>query len=206
MRICVLLLKSPSQKLRMLEEAYSKATMKETQAYGWHKRSREIVNNHPRCGRCSWSRPQWFYSRRAYCEQRNVRRVLCRLRDEVRRKRPEKWEQNVVSFTRQRTWISAIIGQKYLAKYIMTALENREYFPDLSQPDFYLFLRLKCVCHLRGCHCKSEESRQGYRKMVSTNTSKTFTKVGKSLSLYKELNWRKRFVNICKIPYLYVVN
>jgi hypothetical protein len=26
------------------------------------------------------------------------------------------------------------------------------------------------------------------------------------LSLYKELNWRKRFVNICKIPYLYVVN
>jgi hypothetical protein len=34
---CVLLLKSPSGTLRLLEEAYGKVAMKKTRVYEWHK-------------------------------------------------------------------------------------------------------------------------------------------------------------------------
>jgi histone-lysine N-methyltransferase SETMAR len=55
-KFCVLLNKSPSETLRMLEKAYGKAAMKKTQVYRWHKRFRDgraSVNDDPRSGRPS---------------------------------------------------------------------------------------------------------------------------------------------------------
>jgi histone-lysine N-methyltransferase SETMAR len=57
-KFCVLLKKSPSETLRMLEKAYGKAAMKKTQVYKWHKRFRDgraSVNDDPRSGRPSTS-------------------------------------------------------------------------------------------------------------------------------------------------------
>jgi hypothetical protein len=50
---CLLLQKSPSDILRMLEEARGKAAKKKTQVYEWHRsfrNGRESVNDDSRCG------------------------------------------------------------------------------------------------------------------------------------------------------------
>jgi hypothetical protein len=39
----------------------------------------------------------------------------------------------------------SLVVKKYLAKYNVTALKHTPYFPGLSPPDLFLFLRLKCV-------------------------------------------------------------
>jgi hypothetical protein len=57
-KILVSLHKSPSETLRVLEEAYGKAAMKKAQVYGWHKRLRDgraSDNVDPRCGQLSES-------------------------------------------------------------------------------------------------------------------------------------------------------
>jgi hypothetical protein len=46
-KYCVLLHKSPSKTLSVLEEAYTKAVMKETQVYGWHEHGRVSVDDRP---------------------------------------------------------------------------------------------------------------------------------------------------------------
>jgi len=77
--------------------------------------------------------------------------VLKRLRDRVRRVRPEFWEG--------RRWIlhhdnapahSALIVCEFLAQNFITALEHPPYSPDLAPCDFFLFPKCKLV--LRGWH------------------------------------------------------
>jgi hypothetical protein len=46
--------------------------------------------------------------------------------------------KHLVSSAQQHTFISVVGGQKYLAKYNVTALEHVPYSPDLSLPDFFL--------------------------------------------------------------------
>ncbi|GBM51071.1 Histone-lysine N-methyltransferase SETMAR [Araneus ventricosus] len=70
--------------------------------------------------------------------------ILKRLRDAIRRKRPEKWAT--------KDWIllhdnapphCALIVKKYLAIHSVTTLEHPPYSPDLAPADFYVFPRLK---------------------------------------------------------------
>ncbi|GBL84997.1 Mariner Mos1 transposase [Araneus ventricosus] len=70
--------------------------------------------------------------------------IFKRLRDAIRRKRPEKWAAN--------DWFllhgnapphRALIVKKYLARHSVTTLEHPPYSPDLAPADFYLFPRLK---------------------------------------------------------------
>jgi hypothetical protein len=66
--------------------------------------------------------------------------ILRRLRDAVRRKRPEKW--------RTKRWFlphedasahRSVVIKAFIANDIVTTLEHPPYSPDLSQVDFYLF-------------------------------------------------------------------
>jgi len=75
--------------------------------------------------------------------------VLKRLRDRVRRVRPELWER--------RRWIlhhdnapaySALIVREFLARNSITVLEHPPYSPDLAPCDFFFFPKCKLV--LRG--------------------------------------------------------
>jgi len=66
--------------------------------------------------------------------------ILLRLRDAVRRKRPEKWRTN--------NWFllydnapahRPVLFKDFLAKKNMTKLEHPPCTPDLAPGDFYLF-------------------------------------------------------------------
>ena len=64
--------------------------------------------------------------------------VLRRLRESVRRKRPEKWRDGAPAHTSH-------LVQQFLAKHGTTQLQKLPYSPDLTPYDFFLFLRLKKV-------------------------------------------------------------
>lgn len=70
--------------------------------------------------------------------------VLRRLRDAIRRKRPEKWaENNWVLLHDNAPAHGSLLVRNYLAKHSVTALEHPPYSPDLAPADFFLFPRLK---------------------------------------------------------------
>ncbi|GBM54149.1 hypothetical protein AVEN_67258-1 [Araneus ventricosus] len=70
--------------------------------------------------------------------------ILKRLRDAIRRKRPEKWGTNDCFLLHDNAPPHrALIGKKYLARHSVTTLEHPPYSSDLAPADFYLFPRLK---------------------------------------------------------------
>ncbi|GBO02352.1 hypothetical protein AVEN_108878-1 [Araneus ventricosus] len=83
--------------------------------------------------------------------------ILKRLRDAIRRKRPEKWATN--------DWFllhdnapphRALFVKKYLARHSVTTLEHPPCSPDLTPADFHLFpwLKMKLKGH---CFVDSDE-------------------------------------------------
>jgi transposase len=69
---------------------------------------------------------------------------LARLRDAVRRKRPELWENQ--------TWMlhhnnapahASLLIRSYLAKHQISVVPHPPYSPDLARGDFFLFPKLK---------------------------------------------------------------
>ncbi|KAL4131067.1 hypothetical protein QTP88_008418 [Uroleucon formosanum] len=83
--------------------------------------------------------------------------VLTTLRERVRRKRPELWEND--------SWIlhqdnapahSALSVKRFLAKNRTPVLQHPPYLPDLAPCDFWLFPKLKSA--LKGTHFESVEA------------------------------------------------
>ncbi|GBM54357.1 hypothetical protein AVEN_171083-1 [Araneus ventricosus] len=70
--------------------------------------------------------------------------ILKRLRDAIRRKRPEKWGTNDWFLLHDNAPTHhALIVKKYLACHSVATLEHLPYSPDLAPSDFYLFPQLK---------------------------------------------------------------
>ncbi|GBM14083.1 hypothetical protein AVEN_209970-1 [Araneus ventricosus] len=114
-KFCVLLEKSPSETLEMLKKAYGNDATRKTAVNEWHKgKVGQTVN------------------KELYLE------ILKRIRDAIRRKRPEKWTTNDYAPPH-----CALIVKKYLARHSVTTLEHPPYSPDLAPADFYPFPRLK---------------------------------------------------------------
>ena len=97
--------------------------------------------------------------------------ILKRLRDAIRRKRPERWLK--------KDWIllhdnarphKAIRVAQYLAKHNIPELEHPPYSPDISPCDFFLFPRLKKV--LKGMRFEDVSA----IKTKTTEILKTITK------------------------------
>ena len=85
--------------------------------------------------------------------------VLARLRDAVRRKRPELWENQ--------TWMlhhdnapaqASLLIRSYLAKHQTSVVPHPPYSPDLVPADFFLFPKLKTT--LKGCRFQTIEEIQ----------------------------------------------
>ena len=70
--------------------------------------------------------------------------VLKRLRDAIRRKRPELWRSGDWFFHHDNAPAhSALRTREFLAKHSITVLPHPPYSPDLAPCDFFLFLMLK---------------------------------------------------------------
>jgi hypothetical protein len=78
------------------------------------------------------------------CEFRVLLRLLRRLREKVRRRRPELW--------REQTWLlhhdndpshTSVLTQQFLAKHKITFIPYAQYSPDLAPCDLSLFPKIK---------------------------------------------------------------
>ena len=88
--------------------------------------------------------------------------ILARLRDAVRRKRPELWVNQ--------TWMlhhdnapahASLLIRSYLAKHQTSVVPHPPYSPDLTPADFFLFPKLKTT--LKGHHFQTTEEIQEIR-------------------------------------------
>ena len=71
-------------------------------------------------------------------------KVLKRLRDAIRRKRPELWKSGDWFFHHDNAPAhSALRTREFLAKHSITLLPHLPYSPDLAPCDFFLFPMLK---------------------------------------------------------------
>jgi len=72
--------------------------------------------------------------------------VLRHLRESVRRKRPEKWQDvDWILHHDNASAHTSYLVQQFLAKHSTAQLQQPPYSPDLAPCDFFLFPRLKKV-------------------------------------------------------------
>ena len=107
--------------------------------------------------------------------------ILRRLRDAVRRKRPEKWRANNWFLLHDNAPAHrSVSANDFLAKNNATTLKHPPYSPILASVEFYL-LRLKSA--LKGHHLfdainvikNTTKELNGFHKMTSRNVLKPFT-------------------------------
>jgi len=150
LKFCVANEISCADALKMLQKAFCESALSKTRAYEWYKdlkSGRIVVEDLPRSG---YLPPGQTVNKEYYLS------VLKRLRDAVRRKRPEMWADN--------SWIlhddnapshRARIVLNYLTKHQVNTIEQAPYSPDMAPCDFFLFPKLKLP--LRGKRFQSIE-------------------------------------------------
>ncbi|KAG5340412.1 MOS1T transposase, partial [Acromyrmex heyeri] len=123
---------SAAETLRMCQKAYGDGALSQARVFAWHrmfKEGRESVQDEPRAGR---STSQYYLG------------VMRRLRDAVRRKRPELWADN--------SWLlhhdnapshTSLVVRDHFAKNLTHIIPQPPYSPDLAPCDFWLFSKLK---------------------------------------------------------------
>lgn len=110
--------------------------------------------------------------------------VLTRLRERVRKKRPDLWKSN--------TWMlhqdnapahTALSVKKFLADKRIPVLEHPPYSPDLAPCDFFLFPKVKCA--LKGTHFRSVDE-------VKAETAQLLKGLGVDELQHCYEQWKKR--------------
>jgi len=100
-----------------------------------------------------------FVARGQKVNKQLYQEVLSRLRDAVRRKRPELWENQ--------TWLlhhhnapahASLLIRSYLAKHQKSVVPHPPYSPNLAPAEFFLFSKLKTT--LKRCHFQTIEEIQ----------------------------------------------
>jgi hypothetical protein len=75
---------------------------------------------------------------RFYCD------VLRRLRENMRRRRPELWQEHIWLLHRNNAPShTSVLNQQFLAKQNMAVIPHKPYSPDLAPCDFFLFSKIK---------------------------------------------------------------
>jgi len=82
--------------------------------------------------------------------------VLTKLRERVRRKRPEFWKAGWILHQDIAPGYNALFVKQFLANKTITVLEHPPPSPDLAPCEFYLFPKIKSV--LKGAHFVSVEN------------------------------------------------
>jgi len=98
--------------------------------------------------------------------------VLARLRDAVRRKRPELWKNQ--------TWIlhhdnapahASLLIRSYLAKHQTSVVPHPPYSPNLTPADFFLFPKLKTTLKERRFQTIEEIQENAIRELRAITES-----------------------------------
>ena len=77
--------------------------------------------------------------------QHYYKEVLIKLREKVRRKRPQLWENGFILHQDNAPAHTALSVKQFLTDKHITTLEHPPYSPDLAPCDFYLFPKVKSV-------------------------------------------------------------
>ena len=141
--------------------------------------------------------------------------ILKRLRENVRRKRPDQWRNNTWLLHHENAPAHAVfLTRRFLTDNNMTVVLHPPYSPDLAPSDFFLFPELKMK--FRGEDFrrwrKFKQSRRPSwtrcEKMISKNVSKMAAPLGSLSSLRRGLIWRWCRLLMFKVslPVFYVIN
>ena len=111
--------------------------------------------------------------------------VLRRLRESVRRKRPEKWQDGdwILHHDNAPAHTSHLV-QQFLAKHGTAQLQQPPYLPDLAPCDFFVFSRLKKV--LKGHRFEAMED-------IKRNSTKTLVDILKEEVAECFQQWQNRW-------------
>jgi len=111
--------------------------------------------------------------------------VLRRLRESVRRKRPEKWlDGNWILHHDNAPAHTSYLVQQFLVKHCTAQLQRPPYSPDLAPCDFFLFPRLKKV--LKGYRFEATED-------IKQNSTKTLLGIPKEEFAKCFQQWQQRW-------------
>ena len=98
--------------------------------------------------------------------------VLSRLRDGVRRKRPELWENQTGMLHHDNTPTHAsLFISSYLAKHQTSVVPHPPYSSDLALADFFLFPKLKTTLKGRCFQTNEDIQENGIREMRAITES-----------------------------------
>jgi len=117
--------------------------------------------------------------------------VLAHMRDAVRRKRPELWENQtwMLHHDNARAHTSLLICS-YLAKHQTSGVPHAPYSPDLAPADFFLFPKLKTT--LKGCRFQTiQEIQENTIREVHTITASEFQEAFQQL----KKRWERRIAS-----------
>jgi len=92
---------------------------------------------------------EWVPSGQTVNQQFYIK-VLSKLSERVRRKRPELWRNGWILHQDNTPAHNALSVKQFLANKNISVLEHPPYSPDLASCDFYLFPKIKSV--LKGTH------------------------------------------------------
>jgi len=111
--------------------------------------------------------------------------VLARLRDAVRRKRPELWENQTWMLHHDNTPTHAsLLIRSYLAKHQTSVVPRPPYSPDFAPADFFLFPKLKTT--LKGRHFQTIEE-------IQENAIRELRAITESAFQEALQQWKKRW-------------
>lgn len=142
----------------MIQKAFEDEAMSPTSTYEWYRRFKEgrtSTKSDERSGRPSTSRNEVFFDHKGVVHHeyaphgQTVNKeyyleVLARLRDAVRRKRPDLWVQGGWQLHHNNAPAHAShVVQSFLAKHNIVQVPHPPYSPDMAPCDFWLFPKLK---------------------------------------------------------------
>jgi len=113
--------------------------------------------------------PSQTVNGKSYCE------VLKRLREGIRRKRPDKWKKNIwfLHHDNAPAHTSLVVRRQFLTSKNITVIPHPRYSPDLASCDFLLFFNTKLP--LKGRHFDTtEEIHAETQEFIDTLTFENF--------------------------------
>jgi len=188
----------------MLQQAYREDCLSHTPCHEWYQRfksARTSIEDDPKSGWASTWMDDDCVEKVLAVIRKNVPRgetvnkefylnVQKRLREAVRRKRPEVWTNNTWMLHRDNSPAhTSLLIHEFLTKHEMTVVPQLPYSQDLAPADFFLFLKLKSS--LKGRRFQTDEE-------IEENSIRDLHAILQNTFQDAFQNWKKRWEQCIK--------